>query len=41
MPALICRPQTKLDAAVAADYGWAPDISETDILAENMEMNLA
>jgi hypothetical protein len=30
-----------LDAAVAAAYGWPPDISEEDTLAKLLELNTA
>jgi hypothetical protein len=31
----------KLDAAVFAAYGWAPDLSDGDLLARLLELNLA
>jgi hypothetical protein len=33
--------QSEIDAAVAAAYGWAADISEDDALAKLLELNLA
>ncbi len=31
----------KLDEAVFAAYGWSPDISDVEILAKLLELNLA
>ena len=40
-PAWLDLAHKKLDAAVAAAYGWPADISEEDALAKLLELNLA
>jgi hypothetical protein len=40
-PAWLDLAHKKLDAAVAAAYGWPADLSDDDILARLLELNLA
>jgi len=40
-PAWLDLAHQKLDAAVAAAYGWPPDLSDEEILKRLLELNLA
>jgi hypothetical protein len=40
-PAWLALAHAKLDAAVAAAYGWPPDLSDDEILSRLLELNLA
>lgn len=39
-PAWLANAHAKLDAAVAADYGWPTDLSEEEILSRLLALNL-
>jgi hypothetical protein len=40
-PAWLAGPHDRLDAAVAAAYGWPADMSKDDALARLLELNRA
>ncbi len=40
-PTWLTQAHAKLDAAVFAAYGWPPTLSDEDLLARLLELNLA